>query len=72
MPLAWKAHKRAQKDVDPKWTKKHGKSHFGYKLHASIDKRHKLAAYRLILTLGYAIQNAGRPRSFKYTSRCKL
>jgi IS5 family transposase len=42
MPLGWKPHKRAQKDVDPKWTKKHGKNHFGYKLHASVDKRCKL------------------------------
>lgn len=24
---AWKAHKRAQKDVDAKWTKEHGKRH---------------------------------------------
>jgi IS5 family transposase len=42
MPLDWKPHKRAQKDVDAKWTKKHGKNHFGYKLHASVDKRCKL------------------------------
>lgn len=42
MPLTWKPHKRAQKDVDTRWTKKHGKSHFGYKLHASVDKRYKL------------------------------
>jgi IS5 family transposase len=42
MPLAWKPHKRAQKDVDARWTKKHGKNHFGYKLHASVDKRCKL------------------------------
>jgi IS5 family transposase len=42
MPLAWKLHKRAQKDVDARWTKKHGKKQFGYKLHASIDKRCKL------------------------------
>lgn len=42
LPLEWKAHKRAQKDFDAKWTKKHGKSHFGYKLHASVDKRCKL------------------------------
>jgi IS5 family transposase len=41
MPLAWKPHKRAQKDVDARWTKKHGKNHFGYKLHASVDKRCK-------------------------------
>jgi transposase, IS5 family len=42
MPLAWKPHKRAQKDVDARWTKKHGQNHFGYKLHASVDKRCKL------------------------------
>lgn len=42
MPLSWKPHKRAQKDVDAKWTRKHGKNHFGYKLHASVDKRYKL------------------------------
>jgi len=42
MPLSWKPHKRAQKDVDARWTKKHGKSYFGYKLHASVDKRYKL------------------------------
>jgi IS5 family transposase len=49
MPITWKAHKRAQKDVDAKWTKKHGKNHFGYKLHASIDKRHKLVR-KVIIT----------------------
>jgi IS5 family transposase len=49
MPITWKAHKRAQKDVDAKWTKKHGKNHFGYKLHVSIDKRHKLVR-KVIIT----------------------
>ena len=49
MPIAWKLHKRAQKDVDAKWTKKHGKSHFGYKLHASIDKRYKMVR-KVIIT----------------------
>ena len=44
VPGGWKArpHKRAQKDVDARWTKKHGKSHFGYKNHVSADRRHKL------------------------------
>lgn len=31
-----------QKDVDARWTKKHGKSHYGYKDHISIDNEHKL------------------------------
>lgn len=47
--ITWKAHKRAQKDVDAKWTKKHGKNHYGYKLHASVDKRHKLVR-KVIIT----------------------
>ena len=43
-PEAWadKAAKRRQKDTDARWTKKHGTSHFGYKNHLSIDRRHKL------------------------------
>lgn len=42
MPLGWTAYKRAQKDVDARWTEKHRKNYFGYKLHASVDKRYKL------------------------------
>jgi len=42
MPLSWKPHMRAQKDIDATWTKKHGKNHFGYKQHASVDKCCKL------------------------------
>jgi len=34
--------KRSQKDTDARWTKKHGKSHFGYKNHVTVDRRHKL------------------------------
>lgn len=38
-PVGWNAAKRAQKDVDARWTKKHGKSYYGYKLHANTDRR---------------------------------
>ena len=31
-----------QKDVEARWTKKHGKSHYGYKNHVNVDRRHKL------------------------------
>jgi len=41
-PVAWKPNKKAQKDVDARWTKKHGKSYFGYKNHVNIDRTHKL------------------------------
>lgn len=42
MPADWKPAKRRQKDTDARWTKKHGKSYFGYKLSANADKRYKL------------------------------
>ena len=28
--------------TDARWTKKHGKSHYGYKNHVNVDRRHKL------------------------------
>lgn len=34
--------KRRQKDIQARWTKKHGKSYFGYKPSVSVDRRHKL------------------------------
>ncbi len=42
-PEDWdgKPHKKRQKDVDARWTKKHGKNHYGYKNHVNIDRRHK-------------------------------
>lgn len=39
VPKDWTAAKRAQKDVGARWTKKHGKSYYGDKLHASTDRR---------------------------------
>jgi transposase, IS5 family len=30
-----------QKDKDARWTKKHGRSYFGYKNHVGVDRRHK-------------------------------
>ena len=42
MPADWPPAKRRQKDTDARWTKKHGKSYFGYKLSANADKRYKL------------------------------
>jgi IS5 family transposase len=34
--------KNAQKDKDARWTKKHGKSFYGYKNHIGVDKSHKI------------------------------
>jgi len=44
MPAGWEQQpaKRCQKDTDARWIKKHGKSHYGYKNHVNVDRRHKL------------------------------
>ena len=44
VPPEWEAqpNKRRQKDTDARWTKKHGKSHYGYKNHVNVDNDHKL------------------------------
>lgn len=41
MPADWKPAKRRQKDLYATWTKKHGKSHFGYKLSVNADRKYK-------------------------------
>jgi IS5 family transposase len=43
-PAEWekKPAKLRQKDRDARWTKKHGKSFFGYKNHVNADAKHKL------------------------------
>ena len=45
IPAGWadgSANKLAQKDLDARWTKRNGVSHYGYKNHVSTDRRHKL------------------------------
>jgi len=43
-PEDWekKPAKNQQKDKDARWTKKHGRSYYGYKNHIGVDKAHKL------------------------------
>src|SRR3954468_16511745 len=43
-PKDWetKPAKNRQKDKDARWTKKHGKSFYGYKNHVNADAKHKL------------------------------
>ena len=43
-PAEWdeQPNKRRQKDTEARWTKKHGVSHYGYKNHVNVDKKHKL------------------------------
>ncbi len=42
VPVDWKPAKRRQKDTDASWTKKHGKSHHGYKLTINADAKYKV------------------------------
>lgn len=44
MPIEWgqSKGKRAQKDIDARWTKKGDRDHYGYKNHINIDKATKL------------------------------
>ena len=41
-PDDWSEPKRRQKDVEARWTKKHGRNYYGYKNHISVDREHKL------------------------------
>jgi transposase, IS5 family len=43
-PKEWQKNpaKNQQKDKDARWTKKHGKSFYGYKNHVNADAKHKL------------------------------
>lgn len=44
MPADWRDEpaKIRQKDLDARWTKKHGRSYYGYKNHVNVDVKHKL------------------------------
>ena len=46
VPIDWgkTPAKLAQKDIDARWTKKGGQSHYGYKSHINIDRDTKLIA----------------------------
>ena len=46
-----KPAKLRQKDRDARWTKKHGRSFFGYKNHVNADAKHKLIRH-------YAVSDA--------------
>ena len=41
-PEGWSKSKKAQKDIDARWTKKRDRNYFGYKNHINADRNHKL------------------------------
>jgi IS5 family transposase len=41
-PAGWSKSKASQKDTDARWTKKGGKSFFGYKDHVNVDEGNKI------------------------------
>ena len=61
MPKGWESQpaKRRQKDRDARWTKKHGRSYYGYKNHIGIDRRHKFVRR-------YTVTNAARHDSQEF------
>lgn len=54
IPANWSARKKAQKDLDAKWTKKHGKSFHGYKNHVKVDAGSKLIDHYVVTTASVA------------------
>ena len=50
IPADWTPAQRRQKDIDASWTKKHGKSYYGYKLSISADRQYKLIRKRHVST----------------------
>lgn len=42
VPDDWSENKRCQKDTDARWTKKNGRSYYGYKNHIQVDNDNKL------------------------------
>ncbi|MEY2874134.1 MAG: hypothetical protein RLZZ373_1505 [Pseudomonadota bacterium] len=52
-PEGWGTRRMAHTDRDARWTVKHGKSFYGYKLHANADAR-----YKLIRTIKVTAANA--------------
>lgn len=50
VPEDWSEAKRRQKDMDANWTKKHGKSYYGYKNHVKVDAGSKLIDHYEVTT----------------------
>lgn len=42
IPDSWSEPQQRQKDTEARWTRKNGKTYFGYKNHLSVDVKHKL------------------------------
>ena len=72
VPEDWtdKPAKRSQKDVDARWTKKHGKSHYGYKNHVNVDRKHKLV--RRYHVSDAALHDSHTNIATKNAASCKL
>lgn len=48
VPADWSARKKAQKDLDADWTRKHGKSYHGYKNHVKVDAGSKIIDHYVV------------------------
>ncbi|TFL15972.1 IS5 family transposase [Jannaschia formosa] len=54
LPEGWadEPAKRSQKDTDARWTKKRRRSHYGYKNHVNVDRKHKLVRRHRVSDVG--------------------
>lgn len=50
IPIKWSPAERRQKNVDAGWTKKEGKSNYGYRVSANGDNRYKLMRKIIVST----------------------
>ncbi|MBK7383848.1 MAG: IS5 family transposase [Flavobacteriales bacterium] len=48
VPENWSARKKAQKDLDADWTRKHDKSYHGYKNHVKVDAGSKVIDHYVV------------------------
>jgi IS5 family transposase len=48
--ISSKPHKKAQKDIDARWTQKGGVSYFGYKNHIKVDSKSKIITKYVVTT----------------------
>ena len=64
-PAAWDRHtaKKAQKDIEARWTQKNGKHYYGYKNHIAIDAQHKfIRAHDVTAANVHDSQRSATPR----------
>jgi hypothetical protein len=71
VPEGWaeKPAMRSQKDTDPRWTRKHGKSYYGYKKHVNVDRQLPVRGANRPFPAACAIADAHRRKKCLFNSK---